>query len=81
MAHIVRQYRTVVGCDTFLVVVTTQDNEFVSWLFRADGCGDMRPLVTNGWAIEFHDRDAPKALARAVTFLNKHYGPTRTHVR
>ena len=57
------------------------ENEYVSCVFRADAGGHMRRLLNNAWAIEFHDREAPKALARAVTFLDKNYGPARTQVR
>jgi len=78
MARIIRECRTSIAKQSFLIVVTAEASNFVSRVFRADPSGHMRPLVNaNRWSIEFHDRDAHRAFDRAVKFLRR-IAPERT---
>jgi hypothetical protein len=80
MARIIREFRTSIAKQSFLIVVTTGDGKFVSRVFRDDGHGHMLPLVNgNCWSIEFHDRDAHTAFDRALKFLHR-IAPERTTV-
>jgi hypothetical protein len=72
MARIIREYRTSIAKQSFLIVVTADERDFVSRVFREDGHGHMLPLVdANRWSIEFHDRDAHAAFDRALKFLRR----------